>query len=258
MKLIKNIYNNISKNSIRKGLNKWKDITKKINKDIDDTEKAMDLLRKIVTQPIFETLSTKITEIEKKKIIKTEGGQKLKTLLKHFFITNKKIDLSKYLNRWRKALDNVKEKKIKTSLLVNVAKHQNRKDKEKALNRLREVLLKWRINVAPTDNETLDKVKDIREGVDILHSTLKKPHNENIFKEIKERKKSVGAPKVLNKILGRIIPKANNNILRRYLYRWRDTLTENIRKSFIVKKKVNRLVDKLLNNPEVINKLKKK
>ena len=101
-------------------------------------------------------------------------------------------------------------------------------------------------------------MKDIREGVDILHSTLKKPHNKNIFKEIKERKKSVGAPKVLNKILGRIIPKANNNILRRYLYRWRDTLTENIRKSFIVKKKVNRLVDKLLNNPEVINKLKKK
>ena len=258
MKLIKNMYNNISKNTIRKGLNKWREATKKVNKDLNDSEKAMDLLRKVITQPIFETFRTKITEIEKIKTIKTEGGKKLKTLLKHFFITNKKTDLSKYLNRWRKALDNVKEKKIKTSLLVNVAKHQDRKDKDKALNRLREVLLKWRINIAPTDNETLDKVKDIREGVDILHSTLKKPHNENIFKEIKERKKSVGAPKVLNKILGRIIPKANNNILRRYLYRWRDTLTENIRKSFIVKKKVNRLVDKLLNNPDVINKLKKK
>ena len=258
MKLIKNVYSNISKNSIRKGLNKWKDAIRKIKHDLEDAKRAMDLLRKVITQPVFETFRTKIVQIEKIKTKKTESNKRLTSLLKHLFRTRKKTDLSKYINRWRKkALDNVKEKQIKTSLLVNVAKHQNWKDKEKALNRLREVLLKWRIRVTPTEPETYEKLQDISSGVDKLHSSLKKPHREVIFNEIKERKKTVGAPKILNKIITSFLPRANNNVLRRYLLRWKDRLYDDTRAVRRASKCINKLVDNLLKNPDVIKKIKK-
>ena len=145
MKLLKNLYDKISKDSMRNRLNKWKNIINKMNHYFKDAKQAMELLRKIITEPIFKTFKTKIDEIEKKEIHEGNKTNKLKVLLNHRYANDKKNILNKYLNRWRKILDNDNEQLIKAKLLVNLLNGQNRKSRDNALNRLREVLLKWRI-----------------------------------------------------------------------------------------------------------------
>ena len=252
MKLLKNLYDKISKDSMRNRLSKWKNIINKMNHYFKDAKQAMELLRKIITEPIFKTFKTKIDEIEKKEIHEGNKTNKLKVLLNHRYANDKKNILNKYLNRWRKILDNDNEQLIKAKLLVNLLNGQNRKSRDNALNRLREVLLKWRIKISTQEKDSLNKFKRLREGLEKLINTLRKPYNKDIFDKINQRKKEVGGSKYLVKIITKVAPKIRDNILRKYFNRWKERLDDDIK----IAKKYNKIIDNVFTNPEVLNKLK--
>ena len=254
MKLVKNIYDKYLKDVMRKNLFKWKNSIYKTNKNLLDGRKAINLLRKIITQPIFDVLKTKITEIEKTEKKKEDISKTLRNLFIHRNTNKNKIDLSKYLNKWKQVLSGDNETKIKTSLLVNLASSQNRKKNDNAINRLREVLLKWRIKISPQESVSLDKIKKLREGMETLNNVLKRPHSQNIFNEIKNRTKRVGGSKILSKIITKITPKVKNNILRKYFNKWKERLHDDIK----IVKKINKLVENVFTNPDILEKLRLK
>ena len=252
MKLLKNLYDKISKDLLRKRLYKWRNIINKLYYYYKDAKNAMELLRKVITEPIFQTFKTKINEIEKKEIHEENKSNKLRVVFNHRSANNKKNILNKYLNRWRKILDNDNEQLIKAKLIFNLLNSQNRKSKDNLLNRLREVLLKWRIKISPQEKQSLDKFKRLREGLEKLINTLRKPFSRNIFDKINKRTKEVGGSKYLSKIITKVAPKAKNNILRKYFNRWKERLHDDIK----IAKKYNKIIDNVFTNPEVLNKLR--
>ncbi len=242
MKLMKNFYEKHGKNILKKKLRDWKNKTDKLTKNINDTIKAIDNLRRTITSPIFQK-----TQIKEGKL---PIDSKLKSVLISRFLSTKRNLLNKYLNRWKKALDKKKDDKIRNRILQILIKQQDLKDKNYNKNKLREMLLKWRIKCAPKTENPLDKITNIRKGLEILEKVLRKPNLNDIFIGIKNRKKRIGGGKLISKIIKKTAPKIRKNILKKYLDKWRSKIPDTNKE----KEKVKNTFEDILKNKNMIKK----
>ena len=219
MKLMRNIYYKTQNNIMKNKINLWKNIINKISNKEKNTIQAFENLRKILTNPVFEKV-----KIKKQKI---PVNSKLKSIIINNYLSNKRNNLSKYINKWRKILDKEKENelknKIKTQILSILINQQNIKKENNLRNKLREILLKWRIK-SPLKDNVIEKIKNIRKGFELLINSLRKSYSNTIYNGIKERKKFRGSKKIISKIISEINPKIKRNILRKYLNIWKNKL----------------------------------
>ena len=242
MKLMKNSYEKIRNNILKKKLTQWKNNSNKITKNIEDTKKALDNLRNNITKPIFEK-----TIIKEKKF---PINSKLKSILISRFLSTKRNVLNKYLNKWKKILDKDKEDKIRNKILLILINHQDLKNKTSKTNKLKEALLKWKIKSAPKKENPLEKITNIRKGLEILEKRLRKPNLQNIFSGIKNRKKRIGGSKLISKIINKITPKVRKHILKKYFDQWRSKIPDTEKE----KVKAKNIFYSILNNENLIKK----
>ena len=192
MKLMKTFYDKTRKNILKKKIRQWKNNADKVSKNLEDTKKAIDNLRRNVTSPIFEKTLVK----EKKMPI----SGKLKSVLINRFLSTKRNLLNKYINKWKNHLNKDKLYKLRNRILQILIKNENLKNDNNKTNKLKEALLRWRINSIPEKENPLDKITKIRKGLEIIEKVLRKPNLKDIFIGIKNRKKRVGGSKILSKI----------------------------------------------------------
>ena len=242
MKLMKKFYEKHGKNIIKKKLIQWKNNTDKIIKNINDTIKAIDYLRRTITSPIFQK-----TQFKERKL---PIDSKLKSVLISRFLSTKRNLLNRYLNRWKKVLNKNKDDKIRNRILQILIKQQDLKDKNYNKNKLRETLLKWRIKCSPKSENPLDKITNIRKGLEILEKVLRKPNLKDIFIGIKNRKKKIGGGKILSKIIKKTVPKVRKNILKKYLDKWRKNIPDTNKE----KLKTKNVFEEILKNKNIIKK----
>ena len=242
MKLMKNFYEKHGKNILKKKLRQWKNNSDKLTRNINDTIKAIDSLRRTITSPIFQKTQFKESKLP--------IDSKLKSVLISRFSTTKRNLLNKYLNRWKKVLDKNKENKIRNRILQILIKQQDIKDKNNNRNKLREILLKWRIKSAPKKENPLDKITNIRKGLEILEKILRKPNLKDIFIGIKNRKKRIGGGKILSKIIKKTAPKIRKNILKKFLDKWRSKIPDTNKE----KAKAKNVFEDILKNQNIIKK----
>ena len=242
MKLMKNFYDKHGKNKLKNRIKQWKTKTDKLTKNIENTKKALDNLRRTLTSPIFEK-----TIVKEKKL---PFESKLKSVIINKFLSNKRNLLNKCINKWKSILDKDKINKIKQRILSILIKQQDLKNETNKTNKLREALLRWRINSVPEKENPLDKITKIRKGLEILEKGLRKPNLENIYIGIKNRKKTIGGSKLLSKIIDKIMPKVKKNILKKYLNLWKSKIpdTEN------EKRKAKNLFEDILKNSNITKK----
>ena len=112
------------------------------------------------------------------------------------------------------------------------------------------MLLKWRIKSAPKTENPLDKITNIRKGLEILEKVLRKPNLNDIFIGIKNRKKRIGGGKVISKIIKKTAPKIRKNILKKYLDKWRSKIPDTNKE----KEKVKNTFEDILKNKNMIKK----
>ena len=182
----------------------------------------------------------------------------LENIIKKYYSKLLEKTVPNYLNRvlhhyfgvWRNTANALRERDIYRVLqLKNIITYENLRNSENDRYNAMKTLLKWSKNAKP-DN-SLDKIKNIREGLESVTKTMKLKYGPDLLKGIADRAKQKKERSLLYEIISKLDKNFDKLILKKTLEDWNNRVKD----SAELKNRLVMLFNNYINTDNIRNKL---
>ena len=154
--------------------------------------------------------------------LRDKDMEKARIMIGNTLRNNDKMNLNYAMSRWKKKIQQIREKYLKSLLFKQIKSSQMIKAKMNNQARLRAALLKWRSALAPVNY--LDRIKQIKKGCKIFKRGLKKRDERHIFDGIYNLSRKNRKEHLLKKIINVTNPNLDKYKMKECINIWKSKL----------------------------------